>query len=255
MVTPVAVGEVIGVDLRGDDDAEPARPGNGAGGSSTGSSRPSGCVTEPAMQPSDGTTITGNGASEVRITRAHPVFGHLQGGTYRLCNGSVAAFWWNDLTQPTAEALYSIPLETVRRQVPPPTPDLSPTSRGVVNLGMWLAAVRQPDVTARIDEGNLFGRVTATHSSTTFDPGNGDEPITCEGAGTPITDLDTIDEGPCGYTYRASSPVGDPFTLNVAITWSIRYETSSGNGTLPPLTTSIATGYEVVEIQTIGVAG
>lgn len=261
-VTPVAEGNEVGVDKGPVSGGSPGGPGRGTSRGSSGGRSPAGgssgggsgaCTVEPAYEPADGTTVTGNGASNVRITRPHPVFDHQQGGMYRLCNGTVDAFWWIDVTPPTPQALYRIPFESVRRRLPDPTPDLSPTDRGVVNLGMWLAVAPQADVRAEIGDGALFGRVVATHTSTTFDPGNGDDPITCDGAGVPIVDVDTVDEGPCGYTYRNPSPAGEPFEFTVTTTWSIGFETSSGSGTLDPLATSSRFDYQVVEIQTVGV--
>ncbi len=121
---------------------------------------------------------------------------------------------------------------------------------GVVNLGMWLAveeASYEP-ITARA--GAVWITVTPTIGRTTFEFGNGDD-VVCEGFGVPIIDLDTIDEGPCGYTY---SQPGD-YTLTITSVWELPYTSSSGPGSAPALERTIQVPYEVIEIQTVGTKG
>ena len=67
--------------------------------------------------------------------------------------------------------------------------------------------------------------------------------------GVPITDLDTIEEGPCGYTYGESGA----YTLSATTTWLLPYTSSGGAGSLAPMDRTSTFDYTVREIQTVGV--
>jgi hypothetical protein len=102
--------------------------------------------------------------------------------------------------------------------------------------------------------------VTARYTSTRWDFGNGDV-VECDGLGTPIVDLDIIEQGPCGYTYRAPSAPEftgtDDLAYHASVTgrWTVTYETSAGgSGTLSPIDRTTAFMYRVREIQTLRVA-
>ena len=100
---------------------------------------------------------------------------------------------------------------------------------------MWLALQGQDPVTVRAEAGPHWAEATVTLVSTTWDMGNGDV-VECDGAGVPIVDFDTPDEGPCGYTYRVSAPEDDPYELSVAATWQVTYQSSGGSGTAGSIT-------------------
>jgi hypothetical protein len=137
------------------------------------------------------------------------------------------------------------------RRVPAPQPDLSPAGPGIVNLGMWLA-VDVPDIpSAFARSGSNWARVTPTLASTTFDFGNGDR-TTCDGGGTAISALESIGEGPCGYTYTERSASGAPFRITVEMTWNIWLDSSGGSRVLAPIRRSTTFDYDVFEIQTVG---
>ena len=85
---------------------------------------------------------------------------------------------------------------------------------------------------------------------------------TCDGLGTPIVDLDTAEQGPCGYTYRwPSAPKftgTDDLAYHASVTghWVVTYATSTGaSGTLAPIDRTTTFPYQVREIQTVRVAG
>ena len=145
--------------------------------------------------------------------------------------------------------------DRARRQIPVPTLDISPPPQagGVVNLGLWLAIAPVPPITVRAEAGGLWAEVTANLARTTWDMGNGDT-VTCEGPGEPITDIDDPGQGPCGYTYRRSSPDDAPYQLGLSATWTISYRSSAGGGTRPPLDRTVTVDYDVDEIQTIGIS-
>lgn len=154
-------------------------------------------------------------------------------------------------------------LQRVTQQLPSPSMDMSPAPEigGYVNFGMWLAVADPGPVSITAQVGPVWATVTATYVSTTWDMGNGDV-VECDGVGTPIVDPDTMEQGPCGYTYRwASTPEAtgaDGLAYHVTVTghWEITYQTSTGtSGSLAPLTRTTTFTYQVREIQTVRVAG
>jgi hypothetical protein len=171
----------------------------------------------------------------------------------RICpDGS--GFTWVDVTVTVQDAIDDA-VERASRAVPGPTLDMNPPPAvgGIVNLGLWLALAGQDPVTVRAEAGPHWAEATVTLASTTWDMGNGDV-VTCDGPGAPITDTDTIDEGPCGYTYRRSSPDDAPYQLSVTATWAVEYVSSGGSGTAGTIDRTLAVPYDVDEIQTIGIS-
>ena len=128
----------------------------------------------------------------------------------RVCPDGSSGFTWVD-TSVTVQDVIDDAIDRARGAVPSPTLDISPPPDvgGIVNLGMWLALQAQPPVTVRAEAGPHWAEATVTLASTRWDFGNGDE-VVCEGAGVPIVDPDTPEQGPCGYTYRTSSPEDAP---------------------------------------------
>lgn len=177
-------------------------------------------------------------------------------GWVRECGGA-NDFYWTTLIDPVD--LVPDALARARSMLPLPRPDINPSADagGIVNLGMWLAIDDTGVTTARATLANAWAQVSARITSVTIDLGNGDT-VTCDGTGTPIPDWawDELDEGPCGYTYRQSSPDDDPYEITVTATHSVNWTTSDGrSGTLGALGRSVAISYDVDEIQTIGVRG
>ena len=162
---------------------------------------------------------------------------------------------WRPLNDPDPEIAIDPAYDRVVKTVDAPVPDLSPAGPGFVNLGMWLATSEPAvnPVVARAAAGNNWAEVTGRLTTTTFDFGNGDS-VTCDGFGEPIPDsaLDSLDEGPCGYTYDNVS--GDtPFTVTVTAVWTVTYVLSDGRtGSRPDIVLSASVPYEVLEIQTVG---
>ena len=150
----------------------------------------------------------------------------------RECPDGVGGFTWVD-TSITAQDVIDDAVDRARRAVPAPTLDLSPSPEagGIVNLGLWLALAGQDPVTVRAEAGSLWAEATVTLASTSWDMGNGDV-VTCDGPGVAIVDTDTLEQGPCGYTYRQSSPDDDPYTMTVTATWNVSYRSSAGSGSV-----------------------
>lgn len=163
--------------------------------------------------------------------------------------------FWDRQTDPDPSVFLPGLVDEVTEKVFFPVPALSPTERGVVKLGMWLAVDEQAAVTARASASAMtWAETTARQMSTTFDFGNGDV-VVCEGAGVPIPDwaIDSVEEGPCGYTFTSTND-GEPFVVTITATWSVVSTTSAGTVvTHPDLELVTTVDYPVVEIQTVGV--
>jgi hypothetical protein len=163
----------------------------------------------------------------------------------------------------SVEDLISSATSQVSAQVPSPAMEMNPdpAAGGVVNIGLWLAVADPGQVSITASVGPVWATVTARYMQTSWDFGNGDS-TTCDGLGTPIVDVDTAEQGPCGYTYRwPSAPKftgTDDLAYHAAVTghWVVTYETSQGgSGTLSPIDRSTSFNYQVREIQTVRVAG
>ena len=138
-----------------------------------------------------------------------------------------------------------------------PVPTLSPAARAPVNLGMWLSVQPAGPIVARAELGPLWAETTATLATTSFDLGTGDAPVVCGGHGTPIPEnkKNSIEQGPCGYTYRADSD-GGSFDITITSTWTVTWELSDGStGSEPNIVVTAVLPYEVYEIQTVGTGG
>lgn len=164
-------------------------------------------------------------------------------GTIRLVPTTVAS---DDLIP----GLHDVATDRILLPVPDVSPELGFT--GYVNLGMWLAVEPAAIAPITAEAGpNVWITVTPEHQSIHFDFGNGDT-RTCDGFGEPISYLETFDEGPCGYTYRHSSPDSQPYQVRVSTTWNLPYTSSNGSGTLPPFTRDAVFAHNVDELQTVG---
>jgi hypothetical protein len=172
----------------------------------------------------------------------------------RQCPDGQSGFTWVD-TSITVQDVIDDAVDRARRAVPTPQLDISPApaAGGVVNLGMWLALQRQPPVTVRAEAGSLWAEATVTLTSTRWDMGNGDV-VSCPGPGVPIADPSTVEPGPCGYTYRRSSPDDAPYVLTVTARWSVTYRSSAGTGSAGTIDRPVTVPYDVDEIQTIGIS-
>ena len=136
-----------------------------------------------------------------------------------------------------------------------PDPEINPPERAPINLGLWLAVDDPGPIVAEGSLGPLWLRGTARLVTTTFNPGNGTPTLTCDGAGSPIENLDTVEEGPCGYTYRAVTDVDAELAITITSTWSLTWETSDGSSAGEPpviIRRTTVVPYDVYEIQTVG---
>ena len=208
----------------------------------------------PNVIPADSVNIPDPAAQTTRDNN-----GRAETGWVRTCGTGTPnnPFYWAPTNIDPIDLIPNA-LANARTQLTAPTPAINPdaTAGGIVNLGMWLAIDDPGTTTARAALANIWAQVTADIADIQFDLGNGDT-INCNGLGTPIPDsaLNSLDQGPCGYTYPQSSPDNDPYQLTITTNYTITYTTSTGaNGTLAPITRSVTIDYDVDEIQTIGVS-
>ncbi len=207
---------------------------------------------DPIRREGDGSFMpTGSGATRTSETLYK-----------RTCDG-VAGFtlgWVADFVD--VDALISSARQSVTAQVPTPSMNVNPDPSvgGTVNLGLWLAVDDPGQVSITASVGPVWATVTARYVSTLWDFGNGDS-VECEGLGTPIVDTDTVEQGPCGYTYRETSAPQftgtDDLAYHASVTgrWTVTYATSAGeSGTLSPIDRTTPFTYQVRQIQTLRVA-
>jgi hypothetical protein len=124
-----------------------------------------------------------------------------------------------------------------------------------VNLWTWFWT--DPDTyTTKIQTvtaGGISATVTAVPTGLTFDPGNGDDPVSCDGPGRPWeeSDANTEPDTGCGYRYLHVTPDG-PITATASIEWAVTWTGNNGQtGALPPLITEVSQQLNVLQIQTV----
>jgi hypothetical protein len=180
----------------------------------------------------------------------------------RFCPGQAPGLVWvpNGVDE---DDLIGSAFEQVSARLPAPSLDMNPDPSvgGFVNLGLWLAVADPGQVSITASVGPVWATVTARYERTMWSMGNGDA-VECLGLGVPIVDLDTVEQGPCGYTYEwPSAPKftgTEDLAYHASVTghWAVSYATSSGRaGSLEPIARTTEFAYQVREIQTVRVAG
>lgn len=168
--------------------------------------------------------------------------------------------WRDDVT---VDDLIPLVPEAASRAIDPPDMFMSPPDTGFVNLGLWLAVSNAEPISLVVGDraGGPWVEVTATLTTSSWDMGNGDI-VTCDGPGVVLEPgdpgWDSIDEGPCGYTYREYTSGDDRFTVSATATWTVTWVASDGRTNPAPADTIVVTSsapYRVVEIQTVGASG
>jgi hypothetical protein len=175
---------------------------------------------------------------------------------YRVdCGGSGSFRWAAQEAYIDPQVVIDAAYASAQAQIPTPAIDISPSPAvgGIVNVGMWLAVGDPGQVNAFASVGPVWASITARFTGTTWDMGNGDV-VTCDGLGTPYAPgSNTLDAGPCGYTYEQASLGVAPYHVVVSGHWDVSLATSSGRAeALTPIDMSLEFDYDVDEIQTVG---
>lgn len=136
-----------------------------------------------------------------------------------------------------------------------------PSNKMVVNVGTWFWVPRSVwksvSVTAYIPTsvGPISVTTTAVPTSLIYSPGDGHDPVTCAGPGTPWSssrgDNDTSD---CMYTYTSASHTraAGTYSANTAIKWTVSWRSNLGvGGLLPSIRTGLTTPVRVLEMQAL----
>ena len=80
-----------------------------------------------------------------------------------------------------------------------------------VGLNTWVWVDNWQPLQRTVDLRGVSATVTATPTSLSFDPGNGDAAVSCPGPGRPWTEADgnrPPTNGGCAYMYRSVTPDG-----------------------------------------------
>ncbi len=219
---------------------------------------------DPNTQFGDGWLYSGTPQGAVRRNRTTGIvetgrtaFACEAGARYP--NGYVI---WGDGDPVTVDDLISQVGPFARERVPAPELFVNPPPPvGIVNLGMWLAVPNSATIELPVGDqvNGPWVRITATLAETNWDMGNGDT-VECTGPGEIVEEgdpgWDSIDEGPCGYTYTQHTPGDETVTITVTATWTVSWIASDGRtGNPDPIILSSTIAYDVDEIQTVGASG
>jgi hypothetical protein len=156
-----------------------------------------------------------------------------------------------------------------RLPLPLPSAEHNPAGDAVTNLAVWwwVPAAQWRTLSQRTSAGPVWAQVTARPVSSTWDAGDGSEPLLCQGPGRPY-DPDASPEAQspdCSYTYPRSS-AGQPqtgpeandrfFTVRVTVVWQVSWTGSGGTGgVLPPISRTSSFRLRVQDRETVVTEG
>jgi hypothetical protein len=150
------------------------------------------------------------------------------------------------------------PSPTAHRSPREDVPGPSGVPFTVVNLWtyFWVDRTDWVPLTRSVELRGVTATVTATPVVMTFDPGNGDDVVRCDGPGSPWvdpgdnTDPDPATVGGCGHRYaRVSDGVRATTSIRYAVTWT---SNTGLGGTLPDLAgTWVSAPFRVEQIQVV----
>lgn len=237
-------------------------PGSGGGGSGESESEATRCERREATV---GSVVTSTAGGELDPALDPFAQASITYGTVTLlaiwerCDGGVWELIFVEQVDPFDLLPDAEDAARARLQVPSPNINPDPALGGFVNLGLWLAVDEpNPDpVVARAELSGVWAEASGALRGIEVDPGTGDPVVACEGVGIPIEAVDptleTVEQGPCGYTYTQSSPEDAPFQMTVTNVYDLAWRTSDGrSGSLGEARRSVTFDYDVDEIQTVG---
>jgi hypothetical protein len=179
---------------------------------------------------------------------------------YRACDDRIMSYHWIRDTTPQriAESAQNKVSRLVNSLLLRTAP---PSDKMVVTVGTWFwiprAAWKPVSVTAWIptQAGPISVTTTATPHTITYTPGDGRQPVTCAGPGTPWTPrAGDRTRSACMYTYSRAShnQRGRYFRAAMHVTWRVTWRSSLGiAGRLPNVRTGSALNARVLELQAL----
>jgi len=154
------------------------------------------------------------------------------------------------------EAIARMRLEPIKMGT---APESGPDRMGLVGMPVWLW-VDEPDphTFGPISDGASTGPVsvtaTANVTSIGWDMGDGHEPITCDGPGTPYEDRFGKSDSPdCRYRYQQTSadqPDG-AYTVTATSHWEVTWTANTGASGIIRLTRTATTQLRIGEAQVL----
>lgn len=154
-------------------------------------------------------------------------------------------------------------------KLPRPRVRHNPAANALVGLETWwwVDPGQWQPLRQRTQAGPVWAEVTAIPVSTTWDAGDGSDPLVCPGPGAPydMTRPASVQSTDCSHTYRrttADQPQTGPsvndrfFTVTVTTSWRVTWNGTAGSGgTLPVLTTSSSLPLAVAQRETVVTGG
>ena len=159
-------------------------------------------------------------------------------------------------------------VDTLLKQIPLPEPMMTPPfermpeAEGVVGIPVFFGV--QPEqwqpFTSTATDGTYHATITATPSRITFDTGEDNNVVTCDGPGRRVTRTDQVAFAKtlnCFHTYQVAPTKGEVFDGKISITWTMSVVTDvrpEGRVTdLVPATyiTTTELDIPIIEIQAV----
>ena len=234
--------DTVGVGIGTPSSSVPGEPGGDGG---TGGSGGTGGGVPATTMPNDCTEGWFRIGGRIS-TWLDPVTGNIMANWATQCPG-VLVLEPRVLRAPTPADLIPGVYGEVLVRITPPVSSINPPERAPVGLGLWLAVDEPHTIEVTRPVGPFTVTVRADLADTVYEMADGTV-ITCAGGGVPIDDLDTVEPGPCGHVHTELIDG----TITIAATWHVSYQTSIGDGVLPPITTETDVPYCTYEIQTVG---
>ncbi len=134
------------------------------------------------------------------------------------------------------------------------SPDSGPGRYQLVGFPTWWWVENFEPVSQRTAAGAVWAQVTATPLYSTFDGGEGQEPVRCDGPGLPWRHgLPERSPGVCAYSYQRPA---ETVTATVTVTWQVTWVGSGDTaGELPLVRLSTAEPLTVYERQAVVTSG
>jgi hypothetical protein len=159
----------------------------------------------------------------------------------------------------SAYGLLNLPKPSIGRSPPPESSDPRFGGQAFTWVNFWTFYWTSPKswrpMSKTVAAGGVSATATAKPVSLTFDPGDGNSPVTCAGPGRPWTESDANDaptDGACAYMYTRVTDGDTPLTSTVSIQWDVTWTGNRGEtGTLPVLQTQATSQFIVEQIQTV----